>query len=244
MLFTPKKPLWTVKEIGTELGLTQSMVYRYVALLREVGLLDGDDSSKAYRVTDLVRPLADAAEATREPIGKIGLPWMTRLRDEFNETAFVERRSGWFAYVMERVESFHPVRLIFERGQAVALHQGPSARLLLSELSYADRARYFEFLGVDRTRYNPELLSDDALDLLNRKGVAEGNEESGEGLWSVSAAIRSDRSTIMATIGVAAPLFRVSARQRQAICKKVATAAEEISELILNPAARPSAPQD
>ncbi|MET3599809.1 hypothetical protein [Martelella mangrovi] len=62
----------------------------------------------------------------------------------------------------------------------------------------------------------------------------EGYEESGEGLWSVAAAIMGGK-TMIASIGVAAPLFRTSAQQRKTIRKHVAKAAVEISDLIGSP---------
>ena len=227
LLFTPSNPTWTVGDIGQQLGLTQSMVYRYVALLREVGLLDSA-GGKSYRVTDLARGLAGAAIAARGPLGELALPYLTQIRDACNETAFVTRRSGWFSYVLERVESNHPVRLIFERGQANALHQGSGSRLLLSQMSHADRAMYFKLFGVDRQKYNPELLSDGALDVLHKVGVTESFEEVGEGLWSVSAAVRTD-SEIVAAVSVAAPLFRVNLEQRREIHALVVEAAAALS---------------
>lgn len=239
MLFTPAKPLWTIKEIGTELNLSQSAVYRYVALLREVGLLDGD-RGKAYRVTDLVRSLAEAADATRESIGDLSMPWLTELRDQFNETAYLACRGGWYGYVVERVESQQPVRLVFERGQAIALHQGSGGRLLLSQMSHSDRANYFSLFGVDRTRHFPELLSDDALDALKAAGIAESQGETGEGLWSTAATI-SDGREVIATIGVAAPLFRLGEEQRDLIRQRITSAASEISDLLQQPARLKSA---
>lgn len=230
LLFTPTTPLWTVGDIGQQLGLTQSMVYRYVALLREVGLLDGA-GGKSYRVTDLARGLAGAATAARGPLGELALPYLTRIRDASNETAFVTRRSGWFSYVVERVESNHAVRLVFERGQANALHQGSGSRLMMSQMSHADRAMYFQLFGVDREKYNPTLLSDDALDALHKVGITESFEEVGEGLWSVSAAIWVD-GEIVAAVSTAAPLFRVSVAQRREIYAQVVEAAAAISPLL------------
>ena len=140
-------------------------------------------------------------------------------------------RSGWFSYVVERVESNHPVRLVFERGQANALHQGSGSRLLLSQMSPADRAMYFSLFGIDRLKFNASLLSDDALDSLHKVGVTESFEEVGEGLWSVSSAIRVD-TEIVAAVSVAAPLFRVNFDQRRDINMRVVEAAAAISEAL------------
>ena len=233
LLFNAAHPLWTVGEIGKALGLTQSMVYRYVALLREVGLLDSA-GGKSYRVTELTRSLSDAAVKARVPLGEAALPVLTQLRDATNETAFVSQRSGWFAYLVERVETTHPVRLLFERGQAFPLHQGAASRLLLASMSVGDRAAYFDLMGVDRKRYRPELLADSVLDALREDGVTESHEEVGEGIWSVAAAVR-DESQIVAAISLAAPLFRTRAAERKDIRHRVCEAARTLSEDLLKP---------
>jgi len=233
LLFTPARPLWSVGDIGKELGLTQSMVYRYVALLREVGLLDSA-GGKNYRVTELTRVLAEAALSARASLAESALPVLTELRDTTNETAFVSSRSGWFAYLVELAETAHPVRLQFHRGQAFPLHVAAGARLLLSSLSHADRAAYFDLMGVDRKRHRPELLNDAALDALRGEGVAESHEEVGEGIWAVSAAVRNE-SQMAGAVTVAAPLFRLNAAQRRDIRRLVAAAAGTLSERLLSP---------
>jgi len=226
-LFSRERPLWTVAEIGEELSLTQSMVYRYLALLREVGLVD-PAGGKAYRVTDLARNLAEAAAAARAPLEELARPALARVRDAVNETAYVTRRSGWIAYIAELAETSHPIRLIFERGQALPLSLGPNARLHLAAMSRAERATYFRSFGVDRARFNPHLLSDDALDEVQAAGVAESTEEVGEGIWAVAAAIRSESRTV-ATFSVGAPLYRVDPALRRTIRDLVVGAADEIA---------------
>lgn len=228
LMFTPSRPTWAVGELADELGLTQSMAYRYVALLREVGLLDAA-GGKSYRVTDLARSLAVAAGAARVPLGDVALPVLARIRDQGRETTFVTRKSGWFTYVLEREHTPHPIRLIFERGQAIALHQGSSSRILLAALPATERQRYFDQFNIDRTKAPDGLLSDAALDEVARQGFAESFEEVGEGIWSFSAQIREDKE-IIGTLGVAAPLFRVNAQQRHELKELVKAGAVEISE--------------
>lgn len=227
LMFTPSRPTWAVAELAEQLGITQSMAYRYVALLREVGLIDAA-GGKTYRVTDLVRSLALAAGAARVPLGDISLPVLERIRDAGRETTFVTRRSGWFTYVLEREQTPHPVRLIFERGQAIALHQGSSSRILLSAMSHSERQAYFDQFGIDRSKVGRGLLTDSALDELAQSGVTESFEETGEGIWSVSAAIREDGNLIGA-LGIAAPLFRVNAQQRNQLHDLAVEGAAEIS---------------
>lgn len=225
--FSVDRPLWTAAELAQELTMPQSMVYRYLALLRETGLVDSA-GGKSYRVTDRAHSLAEAARVARDPLAETSVDVMVRLRDLIDETVLVSRRSGWFSYCVERVESRQPVRLQFERGQAMSLHRGSMSRILLSGMSEADREAYFSRVtgSVDRDA-NPS-LSDEALDELRLVGVTESFEEVDEGIWGAAAAITVD-GEIVAAIGTASPIYRTDEAQRTETVRLILAAAREIS---------------
>ncbi|MET4637297.1 DNA-binding IclR family transcriptional regulator [Mycetocola sp. 2940] len=223
--FSESRPLWTVTELASTLELSPSMVYRYIALLREVGLVDGAPDSK-YRVTDLAASLAAAAGAARAPLGEAALPVLLRLRDAIDETVLVARRSGWRVFTVDRVESRKPVRLQFEPGQAMNLHTGSMPRVLLATMSPSEREKYLASLD-EQTRSAPA-LSRDALDQVATEGVTESFEEIDEGIWGVGAAIVVKGETLGA-IGCAAPIYRNDADKRRMIRELVVGAAGDIA---------------
>ncbi|QCX28129.1 IclR family transcriptional regulator [Nocardioides jishulii] len=229
LCFTEQRPTWTVADLANELGLATTSAYRYVGLLREVGLLDSaPGTGNTYRVTDLVLGLARACEAAQPPLAEVALPVMTRLRDEIGETVLVARRGGTSAYCVERVESMHPVRLQFDPGQAMDLHAGSLSRVLLSAVPRAERRRYVE--GV-RPGLPPErlaLLSDEALDATLDAGWTQSFEEIDEGIWGCAAAIRLGDG-VVAAIGTAAPVFRTDDARRDEIIALIRAAADEIA---------------
>ncbi|GGL81498.1 IclR family transcriptional regulator [Wenxinia marina] len=228
LLFTPEQPTWTVNAIGETLGLTQSMVYRYVALLREVGLVDGA-GGKSYRVTDAARNLARAASAARAPIADLAKPGVLALRDRFNETAYVTRPSGRAAHVVELAETLHSVQLRFEIGQTLFFHAGPSGRLYLANMTSNDRQKYFDAVGVDRSRFHPDLLNDEALDTVRSTFTAEGSDEVGDEIWGFVAGIR-EGADLVGSIGIAAPDFRVDPSRKAEIREAVRDIAVEIGD--------------
>lgn len=228
--FTVAHPTWTVSELSDALGMPQSMVYRYVGLLREVGLLDSA-GGKSYRVTDLAQSLAEAASVARAPLAEISLPFMTAVRDEIDETVLVSRRSGWFSYCVERVESRQPVRLQFERGQAMSLHSGSMSRLLLAAMNESERESYFSRFSdaIDPERL--DRLSNENLDVILRRGYTESFEEVDAGIWGVAAAITVG-DDVIATIGTAAPIYRVDEDQRARTTEVIIDAAAKISRAL------------
>lgn len=227
LCFSEARPTWSVAELAAELDLSTTSTYRYVALLREVGLLDSA-ANNTYRVTDLVFGLAKACEAAQAPLAEIALPIMTRVRDAIDETVLIARRGGAAAYCVDRVECRRPVRLQFDKGQAMSLHAGALSRILLSSMTYAERDRYLAPILPDLSDAHAALLTDAALDETLNAGWTESFEEIDEGIWGCAAAIRLG-DTVVATIGTAAPIFRSDKRRRARMAEQIRDAAAEIS---------------
>lgn len=227
LCFTEDRPTWSVADLAAELGLSATSTYRYVGLLREVGLLDSAPGN-TYRVTDLVFGLARACEAAQAPLADVALPVMTRLRDAIGETVLVARRGGNAAYCVERVESTRPVRLQFDPGQAMDLHAGSLARILLSAMPASERRRYVEGVHGSLPPERQELLTDEALDRTLAAGWTQSFEEIDEGIWGCAAAIRLGDG-VVAAVGTAAPVYRTDEARRAEIIDLVRGAAREIT---------------
>lgn len=227
LLFTEDQPTWSVGDLAAELSLSTTTTYRYVGLLREVGLLDHGPHN-TYRVTDRAFGLSRACEAAQAPLTEIALPVMTRLRDDIGETVLVARRGGTAAYCVDRVESMRPVRLQFDRGQAMDLHAGSLSRILLSAMPTAERSRYVDSISDGLSPEHLETLTPEALARTHAEGWTESFEEVDEGIWGCAAAIRIGDS-VVAAIGTAAPVFRTDAAARATIIEKVRDAGQRIS---------------
>jgi DNA-binding IclR family transcriptional regulator len=224
------RPFWSVPDLAAALQLSTTSTYRYVALLREVGLLESAPEG-AYRVTDLVLSLAAACQASRPPLADIARPFLTHIRDEIDETVLIATRSGDAAYCVERVESRRQVRLQFDRGQAMTLHRGSMARILLASMSKRELQRYLANLAETLEPTLAAQLTEPVLRATLEQGWTESFEEIDEGIWGAAAAITHNGSTV-ASIGLAAPIYRVDKQRRDQIIKLVRTAALEISTLL------------
>lgn len=227
LCFTEARPTWTVADLAAELQLSVTSVYRYVGLLREVGLLDHAPHN-SYRVTDLVQSLARASQAGQAPLAEVALPVMTRVRDQFDETILIARRGGTSAYCVDRVESRRPVRLQFERGQAMSLHAGSLSKILLAAMPTRDRDDYLAGVLGSVSADQAARLAPEALDRIHREGFVESLEEIDEGIWGCAAALCVG-GTVIAALGTAAPVFRTPPPRREEITHAIREAAEEVS---------------
>lgn len=228
MSFSAQSPSWTVPELASHLQLSQSTVYRYLALLRETDLAYVDDTG-SYRLTVLVRSLADAAHGTEHRLADLAHGVMERVRDATDETVLLSQRIGWSAYCVERVESRSPVRLQFERGQAMGLHQGAMSRLLLASMSRLDRERYLASVDPADVAAHADLLSHEALDRAFADGFTESDGEIDQGIWGVASLVRTDAAAL-GVIGIAAPVFRTDAKKKRLIREQIHAAGAEISD--------------
>lgn len=227
LCFSPEKPRWTVAELSDHLDASMSTMYRYVALLKEVGLLQAEGAN-SYRVADRVITLARAAQHGRSSLEDVAIPVLTRIRDATNETVLIARRHRDYAYCVDRIESRQPVRLQFERGQPMSLHRGSMSRVLLANMPRGERQEYLANLDPDSSPANAALLTPENLDDVVETGYTQSFEEVDAGIWGVAAAITVD-DRVIASIGVAAPIYRLDARQREHIIDEVRTGARDIS---------------
>ena len=132
LAFSADKNTLTARDLAAATGIALPSVYRYITLLRETGLLAGDERG-SYRLSARLIGLARAAEAA-ESIIDIADPVMRGLAAETGETVILVRLIGRSAVCVHRVQSAQRLRISFEPGQPLPLERGASARLLLSGL--------------------------------------------------------------------------------------------------------------
>src|SRR5262252_1878897 len=85
LAFNERRPHLSAEEMAREIGVPLSTAYRYISLLREVGLLQEGPQS-TYSVTQRVIPLARAAQAANS-LDAICQPVLERLSSATGEAA-------------------------------------------------------------------------------------------------------------------------------------------------------------
>src|SRR5271154_6215235 len=140
LTFTAEDNTLTARQLADRTGIALPSVYRYLALLRETGLLAGNERGN-YRLSARLMGLARAAEAAESIIDVAG-PVMQDLAEQTGETVILVRLIGRSAVCVHRVQSAQRLRISFEPGQPLPLERGASARLLLSGLPPQQRREY------------------------------------------------------------------------------------------------------
>lgn len=226
--FTEQRPVASVRDLAADLDIPVPSVHRYVALLRDMGLIE-EGARGQYHLTMRVSALNRAARVAT-PLVSIADPYMRELSDRLEETVMLVQLVQGQPVCMHRVETPRRIRLSFEIGQQMPPLRGASARLLLGGLSPAERKRYLDQALASQAQ-PPEAGVDGFLQQVEddaKRGWAVSNQEIDEGVWAGCAAIR-DGGQPVATISVPCPAFRMNDERRDAVIEQAVATAERIS---------------
>jgi DNA-binding IclR family transcriptional regulator len=227
LAFSADKNTLTARDLAAATGIALPSVYRYITLLRETGLLAGDERG-SYRLSARMIGLARAAEAA-ESIIDIADPVMRELAAETGETVILVRLIGRSAVCVHRVQSAQRLRISFEPGQPLPLDRGASARLLLSGLPPELRREYLAPLAERDPEAAARLEAKVVRDA--RQGFAVSEEEFEKGVWAVSAPVLQGKRMI-AVITVPSPLVRAPAPLQEKLIGQVRAAAAALNDAL------------
>ena len=225
LAFTKERHTLSTRELAAATEIPLPTVYRYVAFLREEGLLV-ERGSAGYSLSARVISLAAAAEAS-ETLIEVADPIMRGLSEEADEAVILVRLIAGSAVCVHRIESRHRLRISFEPGQPVSLEAGASARLLLASLPPAARRAQLAALA-ERDPERAAWLENEVV-VAGERGWATSEQEIDRGIWAASAAVRNGGGAIVASLTIPSPLARAEAPLQERLLEQVRAAAEEIS---------------
>lgn len=228
--FDGQHPEATVEELSEAVQVPLPTAYRYVALLREMGILE-EGSAGSYHLTPRVLSLTEALENSFG-VTRAARPVLRRLCHLSGETALLVRLVGHAAVCVDRVEALQPIRLTYEPGQAVSLQQGASARLLIGGLRPEERAEHLDWLekqdpafSSGRAAFEEEIAQSSADEWAISRGEIDA------GVVAVAAAVKVAGRTV-AAISIAGPAFRADEADLIKRRDAVLEGAAEISETL------------
>jgi len=225
LTFSADENTLTARQLAERTGIALPSVYRYITLLRETGLLAGDERG-SYRLSARLIGLARAAEAA-ESIIDVADPVMHDLAERTGETVILVRLIGRSAVCVHRVQSAQQLRISFEAGQPLPIDRGASARLLLSSVPPHIRKEYLAPLA-ERDPEAAALLEKKIL-LAGQQGYATSEEEIHKGVWAAAAQVIYGKRMV-AVLTVPSPLVRAPAEQRELLLSQLRAAARAIED--------------
>ena len=231
LMFHDERTEASVPEMAAFLGLPRSTVYRYTALLREVGLLEPGGRGR-YHVSARIHAVARAADAAGGLILR-ARPVIQRLALESGETVVLIRLLGNAAVAVDQAETDRSVRLAYALGRTMPLTAGAPAKMLLASLPAASRSAYLDRIGAQDPEFAARRPAHEAeLVRVRRRGWAESFHEVDAGMWGVAAPVYSAGRVIVA-VSVAGPLSRLDTPEKRArVIERTRDAAGELTAVL------------
>lgn len=198
-------------------------VHRYVALLREIGLIS-DIRRGLYQLTPRVFALSRAVHASNR-ILDIAEPHLRALSVELNESVMLVQQIADQPVCVIRHESARAVRTSFVPGQPMQPLRGASAKVLLAAMSPQERRAYAA--RIDETGSHGAVWEEE-IEAIAAQGWATSDHELSEGVWAAAVPV-ADHDGVVAAISVACPEFRMTEETRTNVIERARAVAAEIS---------------
>jgi IclR family transcriptional regulator, KDG regulon repressor len=219
-----------ISTLAKRLGVAKSTVHRLATTLVSEGLLEQDRVTGKYRLGialfrlgTLVRRRMNVSEEAR--------PHLFSLRQKTNETVHLAILDGTDIMYVYFLESTQAVRMRSDlglrkpayctaEGQAILAFGPPEAVQAVIRTGLHAR--------TPQTITDPDKLLK-ALDAVRQRGCAIEDEESEIGVRCLAAPIRNDAGDVVAAVGVAGPVSRLSKKALTAFMPHVIETANAIS---------------
>jgi DNA-binding IclR family transcriptional regulator len=219
-----------ITTLAQRLGLAKSTVHRLASTLTSAGFLEQNSQNGRYRLGVALFELG-ALVRRRMDVANEARPHLRELLEKTGETVqlgIVDHYSVLYVYEME---SRRAIRMAAAVGARAPLHCTAIGKVLLA-FQPADYIRETLERGLpsftDKTITRREAL----LELLEdvREGdYAIDDEESEPGLRAIAAPVRNHTGLVIAALGVAAPVQRMTKKTMQDCVPSVLATAQAVS---------------
>jgi DNA-binding IclR family transcriptional regulator len=219
-----------VTTLSKRLGVAKSTVYRLASTLVAEGMLEQNRENDKYRLGLALFGLG-ALVRQRMNVSTEARPHIFALREATNETVHLAVPEGAqiiYVYDLESTQAIRQRANLGERKPAFCSAEGRAM------LAFADSQTLEAVIAAGlvartpRTDVNPRNLAR-ALEQVRAQGYAMEDEQSEMGMRSLAAPIRDSEGRVVAAVGIAGPMQRVSDEAVERFAPLVVNTANVIS---------------
>jgi IclR family acetate operon transcriptional repressor len=198
-------------EIAAITGLHKSVAHRLLSTLASNGLLIRDSRTGQYCLGPFMARLAPR-EGGNAALVRAARPYLQKVADEACETVSICVIEGTSGLCIDKVESKQSMRFTVMTGETYPLHAGCIGKVLLAFQSESfihalirkkTLKRYTEHTITNTRRLTAELHK------IRETGWGFSDSEITPGARSVGAPVYSADGTVIASLAVSAPAFRM-----------------------------------
>ncbi|HET7327111.1 MAG TPA: IclR family transcriptional regulator [Nocardioidaceae bacterium] len=234
LLLFAEQPRIRLTDASTYLGVASSTAHRLLAMLQYRGFVRQDRESRAYEPGSALATIAFATIRQLD-IRSRARPVLEALNAKVQETVHLGRLEATQAHFIDSIESPRAVRVVSRAGRAMPAHCTSNGKASLSLLSTQELHQLYPSDALE-TLTPRSLTSRTALEkdlkLVRRRGFATSNEESEEGVVSISMPVSSP-SGVHYALTVSLPVHRMNPARRNEIVAALRDAVEELGKLVV-----------
>jgi IclR family KDG regulon transcriptional repressor len=219
-----------ISELSRRLGVAKSTVHRLAATLAAEGLLEQDRETEKYRLGIALFRLG-ALVRRRMDISSQGRPYLYALREKTNETVHLAILDGTEIMYVYNLESTQAIRMRSDLGVRKPAYCTAEGQAILA---FQPQAVVDQVIAQGLQPRTPQTITDPAallkaLAVVRQRGCAIEDEESEIGMRGISAPIRNDVGEVVASVGIAGPVTRLSKKAVTAFIPHVIETADLVS---------------
>jgi IclR family KDG regulon transcriptional repressor len=219
-------------DLAARLRLHKSTIHRLLKVLERHRLVSKGKSSGRYGLGTRLCELGMRASA-RHDFQQRAEPYMRQLVAATGESAYVSILDGTDSVSVGRVDGpwtpWKPSTL-GKRSPVYCTSSGKAMIAFLPEPYLDDLLRRLKFVPHTPNTLRNRLALEAELSRVRQQGYAVDDEEIELGLRCVGGPIRDSAGAIVASIGVAAPVFRMTERRVPAVARTILEIARRLSQ--------------
>jgi len=221
----------SVRDLAALADEPRTTVYRLLAQLREIGLVEEGTRYGTYRLGVRILALASAVHA-RLSLHEAAVPALTMLRARSAETVFLCERRGDQVVCLQRIDGALVGVLALRLGGSLPLHAGAAGRAVLAHLDPLEWGTYVARPDLEaftaRTLRSPSELRADAEEI-RRTGVAISDGDVTDGVAALGAAVLGIGGAVVGAVSVSGVRPAILGEAHDALAGAVLESAREIS---------------
>ena len=219
-----------ISDLARRLGIAKSTAHRLAVTLVSEGLLEQDRGSGKYRLGVALFRLG-ALVRQRMEVSNEARPFLYDLRETINESVHLAILDGIQIMYVYHLESTHAIRMRSDLGVRKPAYLTAEGQAMLA---FAPPELVEQVIAAGLAPRTPKtIITADkfqkTLAVVRQRGCAIEDEESELGMVCVAAPIRDDAGAVVAAVGIAGPVTRLSKRSVATIIPNVIATANQIS---------------
>jgi DNA-binding IclR family transcriptional regulator len=219
-----------ISDLARRLGVAKSTVHRLAVTLVADGMLEQNLESGKYRLGIALFRLGSLVRQ-RMTVSSEARPLLRELREKVNETVHLAVLDGGEIMYVYNLESTQAIRMRSDVGVRKPAYCTAEGQAMLAFQPPEVVETVIRSGLVART---PQTITDAgklkrALEAVRQRGCAIEDEESEPGMRCVAAPIRNDAGEVVAAMGIAGPVNRLSRKAMASLIPHVIETAAAIS---------------